>query len=280
MIKQNTPEWLEMRKSKIGASDAPIIMQQSPWMTKFQLWEEKMGLREHRQTNAAMQKGHELEPIALEAYNNLTGNKAEPRVVFHEKYKWMMASLDGLSSDKSVIVEIKCPGKTDHDTAKEGKIPDKYYPQLQHQLATLGTNVLHYFSFRNGDFKLIEVERNDSYIERLLKEEGDFWKCLQNWEPPDLCDKDFTDMEKNEAWRLHSIALKEARENLDMWEEKESDAKNALIAMANGKSCIGCGIRLTKYMRRGSVDYGKIPELKGIDLDKYRKSSSVNWRIS
>jgi hypothetical protein len=32
------------------------------------------------------------------------------------------------------------------------------------------------------------------------------------------------------------------------------------------------GLSLTRGERVGSVDYGKIPELKGVDLERYRKS--------
>ena len=37
----------------------------------------------------------------------------------------------------------------------------------------------------------------------------------------------------------------------------------------------GCGISVVKTERKGSVEYAKIPELKGIDLEPYRKKSSV-----
>jgi predicted phage-related endonuclease len=43
-MQQQTPEWLEFRKNKIGASDAPIIMETSPWKTPYQLWLEKLSL--------------------------------------------------------------------------------------------------------------------------------------------------------------------------------------------------------------------------------------------
>ena len=37
-LTQNTPEWLEFRRKKIGASDAPIILEVSTWKTPYQLW--------------------------------------------------------------------------------------------------------------------------------------------------------------------------------------------------------------------------------------------------
>ena len=63
-LEQNTEEGFEFRKTKIGSSDAPIIMGESPWKTPQQLWEEKMGLKESSYENAAIQRGKQLEAQA------------------------------------------------------------------------------------------------------------------------------------------------------------------------------------------------------------------------
>ena len=61
--KQNTPEWLEFRKNKIGASDIPIIMGLSPYSTPLQLWKRKLGFLEEMQMNDCMRFGNENESI-------------------------------------------------------------------------------------------------------------------------------------------------------------------------------------------------------------------------
>ena len=38
-ILQNTPEWHAWRMQGLGSSDAPVIMQESPWRTPKQIWE-------------------------------------------------------------------------------------------------------------------------------------------------------------------------------------------------------------------------------------------------
>jgi len=279
MIQQNTQEWLDLRKNHIGASDAPIILGQSPWKTSFQLWEEKLGLRPSPQMNAAMMRGHELEPIARQAYNDYTGNCAEPEVVFHPEHKWMMASLDGISLDRSVIVEIKCPGQKDHDVAGSGKIPDKYYAQLQHQLATINLNLLHYFSYRDGEFHLVEVERDDKFIKKMLAKEGKFWQQLQDFEPPALDDRDFVQKE-DQNWQTLAQQWSAANAELAEIKAKEKELRDALIQQANNQNCHGFGVKVQKVVRKGSVDYKAIPELEGLNLDKYRKSPVEAWRLS
>jgi len=50
ILRQNTPEWLEVRKTKLGASDAPAILGISPYKTAYQLFLEKMGLVQDEDT--------------------------------------------------------------------------------------------------------------------------------------------------------------------------------------------------------------------------------------
>jgi len=33
-------------------------------------------------------------------------------------------------------------------------------------------------------------------------------------------------------------------------------------------------------LRKGTVDYTKIPEIQGVDLEKYRKKAVSFWRIA
>ena len=184
-IKQNTPEWLEIRKNCIGASDLAAILGVSPWMTAFDLWEIKMGLREVTQTSA-MKRGADMEEMARLSYIFLTGHHVEPTVLFHKELPYMMASLDGYNASLPVAVEIKCGNKGDHINAgKKGKIPEKYYPQLQHQIEVAGLDSIDYFSYYpDMDSVLVKVERNQGYIDNLLAREAEFYDCMLNFTPP------------------------------------------------------------------------------------------------
>jgi putative phage-type endonuclease len=181
---QNTPFWLEWRRSKIGASDAPIIMQISPWTTPLQLWEQKLGLVEQKAMNFAMKRGHDLEDQARREFEKMTGLIVFPEVVQHPKIDYMVASFDGIDLFGKNIVEIKCPGKKDYQCALDGKIPEKYYPQLQHQIEVSGLEKSYYFSFNGLEGKVLEIYRDDKYIEELLRKESEFWDCVQNFREP------------------------------------------------------------------------------------------------
>lgn len=277
-LTQNTPEWLEFRRRKIGASDAPIILGVSPWKTPYQLWLEKTSGVASTAT-ARQKRGLELEELARQTFEKKTGMIMFPKVVLHPTFDWMMASLDGIDMDGQSIVEIKCPGQVDHDTAKAGKIPEKYIPQLQHQLAVTGLNWAYYFSFDGMDGVIVEVQRDSDYIERMIGLEKTFWECVESCTPPPLKDRDFTHRQ-DAAWMEASRKWLDAQKQLEVLENEEKSLRESLIRMADNQSCHGGGIKLTRSMRKGNVQYAQVPELQGIDLDKYRKSPADYWRLS
>lgn len=184
-IVQGTDEWLKLRQDKIGASDAAIIMNMSPWKTPKALWEEKVGLRKPSESSWFMQRGIELEKDARELYISAQKIFVEPKVKFHPTIDWMIASLDGIDNEETTIVEIKCPGRKDHELAKEGKIPEKYYPQLQHQMVVCSLPEAHYFSYDGQSGILLTIKRDDLFIERMMEEEERFWYCMRDFTPPD-----------------------------------------------------------------------------------------------
>lgn len=87
----------------------------------------------------------------------------------YQPFDWMMASLDGIDIDGQAILEIKCPGPSDHELAKAGKIPEKYIPQLQHQLAVTGLKLAYYFSFDGTDGVIVEIERDEIFIAKIIE---------------------------------------------------------------------------------------------------------------
>lgn len=175
---QGSPEWLKLRRSKVTASDACIIMG-SPYKTKARLYEEKT-LEIETFVSSRMQRGLDLEPIARDLFTLKTGIEMIPRVSVKD---WAMASLDGISS-RNEILEIKCPGEKDHSIALSGKIPEHYIAQLQHEMYVFDSEKVYYFSFDGFDGVVVEVNRDEDYIKKMLVEEWKFYECLMNRKPP------------------------------------------------------------------------------------------------
>ena len=274
---QGTAEWLQARKTRIGASDAPIIMGVSPYKTPFRLWQEKMDIEESR-TLPHMLRGQQMEAEARECFERKTGIKMFTKVVFHADNDWMMASLDGIDEEGTRIVEIKCSGKKDHNTTKRGKIPDHYYPQIQHQLACTGLPRAFYFSYDGLDGEILEIERDDAYIGEMIKKERVFYECMLQMIPPDLSDKDYV---PNTTETLRRLAdqwknLQVVRKQVDF---DEKLLKSEMIKVADGKNIEGFGVRIKHVKRMGTIDFLKIPELADVDLEHYRRSGSMYWKI-
>ena len=205
MIQQNTQEWKDFRRNKIGASDAAGILGISPFKTPYQVWEEKIfGLDDLE--NWAMRHGHLMEPLAREEFENMTGLAMMPKVAIHKEREWQMASLDGVSFEEDVFVEIKCPkSKEVHQMACDGKLPDHYMAQMQHQMVVLGIDMGFYFSFNGTEGALVEVKRDKSFGEMLTEKESVFYyDHLMKKEAPPISDKDYIhreDLEWNDVDR-------------------------------------------------------------------------------
>lgn len=55
--------------------------------------------------------------------------------------------------------------------------------------------------------------------------------------------------------------------------------RKALLALTGDSSCRGEALKVTRYWAKGNVDYGKVPALKGVDCDPYRKKGGYRFRI-
>src|SRR5271166_4282593 len=262
VTQQDTNTWLEMRRSKIGASDAPVIMDMSPWKTAYQLWEEKMRLRPDQPENDAMRRGKRLEKKALKEFERMTGLlMIEQMVSIHPVRDWMMATLDGIDLDQKNIVEVKCPGAADHAVALDGEVPIKYLPQLQHQMEVTGLDKMYYFSFDGEQGKVLEVYRDDAYINRILEREERFWECMQTFEAPKLCSRDYVE-KSDAAWLSTAGEWMRCQKEMEALKAKEDELRQWLIEKSERRNCMGGGVKLSRIIRKGNVDYKAVPELK------------------
>lgn len=276
---QGTPEWLDFRKTKVTATDARSIAGVDPWRNNIAVWKDKLGLGLPFEDNDDMKRGRELEPIALEKFEELTGYIMAPKVVLHPSINYMMASLDGMEVSGRAIVEIKCPrpdGKS-HECAMDGEIPSMYIPQLMHQMECSGLKKAYYFSYTSKSQKVLELHYDPLYVENLLREEAEFWNCvLTKTEPKSK--KNYIHMDSKE-WKDAATEYLQIKKQIADLERRQKTLKDSLFSMSNGMQATGSGVTLSKIFRKGQIDYSEIPELKTINLEKHRKPSKEEWRV-
>ena len=246
-IAQRTQDWINWRRNGIGASDAPAILGKSPWLTPQELWEIKVGRREPPPINPYMQRGIEYEEEARRFFEECLSEAFTPICAEHDEAPFIRASFDGVSVDLTCALEIKVPGAKAHKMAMEGHIPPYYMPQLQHMFM-LGIDKIFYASYspETKTGVVLEVERDESMIEELWKEEHSFWSHVREERP------------------LYSPEWEEAAV---MWLAAEADYAAAKIAKEAAAQ------RLRSLLPEGKKTYSGA----GVTASLWRRSTGVDW---
>lgn len=281
-LEQNSPAWLKWRSRIVTATDCAAIMGVSPYRTPLQCWEEKLGLKTIVE-NDAMRWGKDNEELARQNFIFNSGIYVQPGCFQRD---FIGASLDGISQDRKTIVEIKCPtprNTMDWVLAKRGVIPDKYYPQVQAQCYVCGVDSVTYYHY-NVIEKIgipIVINRDDEYIDTLLLKAKAFYDCLTNLLPPEGTEADYSEIEF-EPCRQDVLRYKEISTQIRYLEQERERLKHNVSNYCkelgiNGKVD---DIKICQRFRKGSVDYSKVPQLLGVDLEPYRKDKISYWQIT
>jgi putative phage-type endonuclease len=278
-LEQGSQEWLAWRKTVITATDASIIMGNNPWDTPYSCWQRKLGFIEEKKSNEAMERGKRLEPEARAHFVKSHGVDMIPAVVESTEFEFLGASLDGISERYNVLLEIKCGGSKLHEKAAKGEIPEYYRDQMQHQLLVTGASKCFYYSYDGTDGICIEVLPDPEYKAKFMPKAREFWRCVALNEPPALQDADYKNMSDEPSWMDCATKYCNFDEQIKSLEKEKEKERKRLLNLSGDQSCLGGGVKVMKMVMRGRVDYDAVPELKGLDLDKYRKDSSTVWKI-
>lgn len=285
---QRSDEWHEFRKNHVGSSDIAAIVGLDPYHTAHDVWLEKTGCKVANSTNPAMQWGIDNEPNARDAFIKEIGEMVEPSVLEGKEHTWMGASLDGITFDGTMIVEIKCPLSYESVLkAQRGEIQKKYVAQIQWQLMVSGAEVAYLYLWHpNGTF-LKEIPADPVFQAMLLDAGKKFWDLVTNNIEPSEPKKylELTDDEfifASETWKVANQKRKEA-------EEKEAEARKTLLDCTDGLATIGNGIKIDYVEPEATVDWQKAFEeletvsgvkREAINISKFRKVRASYPKIS
>jgi hypothetical protein len=86
-------------------------------------------------------------------------------------------------------------------------------------------------------------------------------------------------MESSKEWKKLMKEYLPLDEEIKALEKRKSELKQGLKTLSQGRSATGHGGTLVKSMMPGFVDYSKIPQLQGVDLEPYRKPSFEKWEV-
>lgn len=204
---KNRSEWLEMRTSYIGGSDASCIVGMNPYKTNVELWENKTGRRtpEDISDNPFVKYGSEAEKYLRELFAldfpQFAVNYCEHNIWLNDKYPFAHASLDGWITDelgREGVLEIKTTNiiQSIQKEKWNHRIPDNYYIQVLHYLmvtefdfAILKAQLKYDYDgdiFLNTKHYYIEREEVQDDIDLLEKAERKFYENIINDTRPSL----------------------------------------------------------------------------------------------
>ena len=186
-MEQRTEEWFADRLGKVTASRVADVLAKiktgesaSRKNYKMELVVQRLtGKPQESFTNAAMEWGTEQEPFARMAYEAHTGTFVkEEGFVDHLTIEGFGCSPDGIVGEG--LIEIKCPNTANHiETVLENKVPSKYIPQMQCQMACTGAKWCDFVSFdprvpEDLQLLVVRVERDQEYIDSMEVEVKQF----------------------------------------------------------------------------------------------------------
>ena len=202
-------EWIEARKTGLGASDAGTIIGANRWKTNLDLFREKTGLKEAEDISEKphVKLGHDAEPLiralfAMENPQYEVEYESPFKMIFNDEHSFIFCTPDGELVERFTrrkgILEIKTTEIRNPAQWKEwdGRIPDTYYAQICHQLLATGWDFailkVRIRYHKDGELRIAErqynIEREEAKedIEYLLAAEIDFWDHIQSETLPDL----------------------------------------------------------------------------------------------
>jgi putative phage-type endonuclease len=171
-------EWLAQRKQGIGGSDAAAILGLNPWVSPFDVYLDKLGLKEEKEDTEAMRQGRDLEEYVARRFVEATGKevKKEPRILQHPEHEWMLANVDRLIVGENAGLECKTTSTLNTKPFRQGDYPPQYYVQCMHYMAVTGAERWYLAVLVLGrEFHVFEIERDEDEIAALVEAERCFW---------------------------------------------------------------------------------------------------------
>lgn len=218
----NTPRWLRLRKTGIGASEAAAIFGDTEWGTPRAIWNAKRSDTIEDIGTDLMEFGHLAEPLVVSFLQNHPERFAFIGTVIPAegllqsiRWPWLLGTLDRqviTPLGQVVPLEIKSVndfaarewwegGEESDDPFGEGVgrgsrvvVPRKYQVQVQQQMAVTGAPFAYVAVWLGKTrLELVRVERDEAFIQQYLVEKlGDFWNVnvVQGIAPPLTFDDD------------------------------------------------------------------------------------------
>jgi putative phage-type endonuclease len=195
-------EWLRLRQSGLGGSDALVAMGMSTYKSPYVLYLEKTGqvgdLRPSDPNPLLVGTGEDepafwgvaLEPIVAAEFSRRSGYKVvDVKALFRSTtYPWMMATTDRFVDTGHGVAILECKTRSAHSPLGwlSGEPPDYAVYQLHHYMIALGVHTGFLACLVGGQkFVWFEVPLDPKLATRLIDAESKLWDRIVNHDPPE-----------------------------------------------------------------------------------------------
>ncbi|MDN7526332.1 YqaJ viral recombinase family protein [Burkholderia orbicola] len=277
-------DWLAVRRTGIGSSDAAAAIGLNPYMSALELWLDKTGRADGlppdpNDTTSPVFWGTLLEPIVAAVYTRQTGNKVRKvnAVLRHPTIPWMLANIDReiVGVPDVQILECKTAGEFGARLWREG-VPEYVQIQVQHQLAVTGKAAAHVAVLLCGQaLEVHRIDRDDALIGRLIELEARFWRFVETDTPPPADGSESADralrhlypgngeaIDFSDDHRLSSVFadLVAVRAEIETRQQLEAQFKQTI------QQAMGDAIRAV--FQTGSVSFKRSKDSSSVDLER------------
>ncbi len=213
-------DWLKVRQTGIGSSDAAAAAGLNPYQSQLELWMQKTGRSAAlpqpnlKDDSSPMFWGTLLESFVAAHYTKNTTHRIRRvnAVLQHPELPWMLANLDReiIGVPEVQILECKTAGMNGAKLWREG-VPEYVQLQVHHQLAVTGKQAADVAVLVCGnEFRTYRIERDEALISRLIELEAKFWHYVESDTPPPADGSDSADV------ALRALYPQDCGETLDL----------------------------------------------------------------
>lgn len=235
----------EARRTYLGSHDTAGIAGYSPYLTPMQIYMNKLGMTEGRETTPLMEWGTRLQaPILAKFAEVLEADLEGERFIRHPSLPWFGGTPDATIKGKKAGVDAKYVQYFNEEWGDEGtdQIPRHLLFQCHHFLALMNYDVWYVAALGNrSQFRIYEVLRDQEIADIIIGMDGEFWKehILREIPPP---------MDGSYSWRKYierihpkeTAAVRAATPEESVWmedlrraEAEKNDAESRAEAAKN-----------------------------------------------
>ena len=182
--KHGSHEWLNLRhrdergRCSFGASDAPALMNVSPFASRADLWHSKHQTPTISETTAAMHVGNIFESALVDELGRRLGVAMHtPETMYRDaRFTVTLDAIGGDDDDPIIVGEVKTTRRHRINTIAD--VPQDYLWQCWAQMLVINKPVFLIVLDRDLNITHLEIPRNEQALDTLNNEAEKFGKAI------------------------------------------------------------------------------------------------------